>query len=163
MTCQQCQDEASVHLTEAVNGQVREVHLCGACARKAGLVVPEGTQPELPLDQVVQALILTHVGELVGELAQRTCPCCGLKFMEFRTEGQLGCPHDYESFYRGLLPILRRTHGATRHVGKIPRRRPATGTARLKLRAELRRAIALEDYETAARLRDQLRRKDPDA
>src|SRR6266487_2057864 len=66
MTCQKCRDEASVHLTESVNGQVREVHLCGSCARKAGLPL-EGPSPDLGLEAVVQGLILAHVGELVGE------------------------------------------------------------------------------------------------
>jgi protein arginine kinase activator len=165
MTCQRCQDEASVHLTESVDGQLREVHLCGRCARAAGLPLPgAGPPPDLALDAVVQGLIVAHVGELVGELAQRRCPDCGLKFMEFRTGGRLGCPNDYEAFGRGLLPLLRRAHGATRHVGKVPVRRPARaaerGVSRLRLRAQLRDAVAREDYEQAARLRDQLRPKD---
>jgi protein arginine kinase activator len=167
MTCQRCQDEASVHLTESVDGQLREVHLCGRCAREAGVVTAaSGTPPDLGLDAVLQGLIVAHVGELVGELAQCACPDCGLRFMEFRATGRLGCPADYEVFGRGLLPLLRRTHGATRHVGKAPARgaaRPEArgdSTGRLRLRARLRKAIAREDYEEAARLRDQLRPKD---
>jgi protein arginine kinase activator len=161
MTCQKCRDEASIHLTETVAGRRREVHLCAPCARKAGLALPE-EPPLLALDAIIQGLIVAHVGELVGALAQTTCPDCGLKFMGFRTGGRLGCPNDYEVFARGLLPLLLRAHGATRHVGKAPRRRPARG-ARLRLRARLREAVAREDYETAARLRDQLRHKDADA
>jgi protein arginine kinase activator len=158
MTCQKCREEASVHLTEAIDGQVREVHLCGPCARKAGLAL-EGPSPDLGLETVVQTLILAHVGELVGELAQCACPDCGLRYMEFRTGGRLGCPGDYDAFGRGLLPLLRRAHGASRHVGKVPRRRPKA-TDRLHLRAKLRAAIVREDYEEAARLRDRLRPKD---
>jgi protein arginine kinase activator len=161
MTCQKCQDEASIHLTETVNGRRREVHLCTPCARKAGLAPPE-EPPLLALDAILQDLIVAHVGELVGALAQTTCPDCGLKFMQFRTVGRLGCPNDYEVFARGLLPLLLRAHGATRHVGKTPSRRPSP-TSRLRLRAQLRDAVAREDYESAARLRDQLRQKDADA
>lgn len=161
MTCQRCQDEASVHLTETVNGRRREVHLCAECARRAG-VLPTAAQPELPLDKVVQSLIVAHVGELVGELAGLTCPDCGLKFMEYRARGQLGCPNDYNVFARGLSPLLQRAHGATRHVGKVARARPAAAS-RLRLRTRLRDAIAREDYEEAARLRDTLRLKDADA
>jgi len=160
MMCQRCQEEASVHLTETVDGRRRELHLCAPCARKAGLELPE-TPPELALDSVVQGLIVAHVGELVGELADLTCPDCGLKFMEFRARGRLGCPNDYGVFARGLLPLVQRTHGATRHVGKVARRRPAANL-RLRLRTQLREAIAREDYEQAARLRDQLRLKDVD-
>jgi protein arginine kinase activator len=103
------------------------------------------------------------VGELVGDLAQRACPVCGLKYMEYRGEGRLGCPHDYQAFQAGLVPLLRRAHGATRHVGKRPGRSAADHSlARLRLRARLRAAVAREDYEEAARLRDQLRPQDAD-
>ncbi len=162
MTCQRCSDEASVHLTETVDGRPTELHLCVPCARKAGIVLPE-KPPALGLDAVVQGLIVAHVGELVGDLAELACPDCGIKFMEFRAQGRLGCPADYDVFRRGLIPLIFRHHGATRHVGKIPRRsRAGTDRARLRLRAVLRDTIALEDYENAARIRDQLRHKDAD-
>jgi protein arginine kinase activator len=161
MKCQRCQEEASVHLTERIQGRRRELHLCGSCARQAGLALPE-SPPDLALDAVVQHLIVAHVGKLVGELAELACPDCGLKFMEFRADGRLGCPRDYQVFAAGLLPVLQGYHGATRHVGKLARRQEGAG-ARLRLRARLRQAIAREDYEEAARLRDRLRCKDPQA
>ena len=162
MTCQRCHQEAAVHLTETVDGHRRELHLCVPCAREAGLSLP-ASPPKLGLDQVVQGLIVAHVGELVGELAELTCPDCGVRFMEFRTLGRLGCPTDYQVFTKGLLPLLGRSQGATRHVGKSPGRPTvASNRARLRLRSEFRAAIALEDYERAARLRDQLRSKDAD-
>jgi protein arginine kinase activator len=161
MTCQRCEGEATVHLTETVDGRRREVHLCAGCARASG-VLPAETPPLASLDSVVQDLIVAHVGELVGELAGLTCPECGLKFMEYRARGRLGCPNDYNVFARGLLPLLNRAHGATRHVGKVARGRPAAA-ARLRARTRLRDAIAREDYEEAARLRDLLRLKDADA
>jgi len=161
MICQRCQNEASVHLTERVDGRRRELHLCVACARKAGLALPE-TPPDLGLDSVVQGLILKHVGELVGEMAELSCPDCGMRYMDFRVGGRLGCPHDYHVFNRGLLPLLQRFHGATRHVGKQARPRPEAAQ-RLRLRSRLREAVALEDYEEAARLRDRIRLKDQDA
>lgn len=162
MTCQRCSKSATVHLTESVEGEVRELHLCGRCARKLGVPLPK-PNPELALDTVLQGLILAHVGELVGELAERACPLCDLKYMEFRTGGRLGCPHDYQAFDQGLLPLIRRAHGASRHVGKVPKRQPEAPTRLLRLRAELRRAVDREDYEQAVRLRDQIRQKDSDA
>lgn len=163
MTCQRCQHAASVHLTDTVDGRRRELHLCAACAKKAGVLPPESPAP-LALDSVVQELIVSNVGELVGELAGLTCPLCGLKFMEYRAGGRLGCPNDYKVFARGLLPLLGRAHGASRHVGKAAKSRPAAAAIdRLRARVDLRLAIAREDYEEAARLRDQLRLKDADA
>lgn len=161
MTCQRCRDEASVHLTESVNGKIREVHLCASCARESGLTNAQ-PPPGLSLDAVVQTLILTHVGELVGEMAERSCPLCGQKYMEFRAQGRLGCPNDYDVFTPGLPTLLKRAHGATRHVGKRPARRPGGSLDRLRVRAQLREAVIREDYEQAARLRDQLRQKDSD-
>lgn len=164
MTCEKCQEAATVHLTDTVDGSVREVHLCGACARKAGIPTPR-TKLDLSLDTVLDILISAHVGELVGELAQRTCPICDLKFMEYRTGGRLGCPHDYQVFQAGLLPSIARSQTATRHVGKRPRRgsKPAPTERQLRLRSDLRRAIAREDYEDAARLRDLIRPKDSES
>lgn len=162
MTCQRCSEEAAIHLTETVDGRHRELHLCPRCARAAGVVLPKAPPP-LGLDAVVQGLIVAHVGELVGELAELACPDCGLRFMEYRASGRLGCPADYGVFARGLLPLLGRAHTATRHVGKSPRRPTAPADlARLRLRSEFRTAIVREDYEQAASLRDQLRLKDAD-
>ncbi len=160
MRCQRCSKEASVHLIETVDGHRRERHYCASCARKAGLSPPD-PPPNQALEAIVDGLIVAHVGELVGELAEAACPVCGLKFMEFRTGGRLGCPNDYQAFGRGLVPLLRRAHGATRHVGKTPKHRPQRPSL-LRLRAQLRDAVDCEDYELAARLRDQLRQKDAD-
>ena len=159
MKCQSCSNPATVHITTIEKGgQKKIVHLCQACAEQQQLV----KQQELNLPAILQTLIGQHVGQLSDELARLTCPECGIKFMEFRQQGRLGCPHDYEAFDRGLVPILRDAHGASRHVGKAPARR-GVATGRLKLRAHLRDAVAREDYERAAQLRDQLRQEDAEA
>lgn len=162
MTCDHCEAEAAFHHTDVIDGRRQEMHLCLACAKKAGMVLPE-TPPLLPLDAVVQSLIVTHVGELVGELARATCTECGQTYMGFRGQGRLGCPADYQAFSAGLLTLIGQFHGATRHVGKRPRR-PLVDCdrERLRMRNRLRESISLEDYETAAELRDLLRPKDAD-
>lgn len=161
MTCQRCPNQASVHLTETVNGKRQEQHLCAECARESGLALP--AQPiGFGLDKVVEDLILTHVGVLVGELASLRCPECDLGFMQFRADGRLGCPMDYQIFHKGLLPLIAKVQGTTRHVGKVPAREPKPNYERLQIRSRLRAAIALEDFEVAARLRDELRQKDRD-
>ncbi len=127
------------------------------CVRQeAGLVLPD-KQPLLGLDGVLSAFITAHVGELVGETARRACPLCGLEFMEFRAKGRLGCPNDYQTFTSGLAGMFQELQGATRHVGKTPKRGLGQGQLRLRLRAQLRRAVERENYEEAARLRDQIR------
>ena len=144
---------------EIVDGTKQEVHLCSGCAEKHHLIKPA----ELNLPAIIQALIGQHVGQLTDELARLTCPTCGIKYMEFRAEGRLGCPNDYEVFRAGLEPLLQRFHRAAQHKGKSPRRFPAYAalqTELLELRRQLQTAVEAEVYEEAARLRDLLRIKE---
>ena len=159
MKCQSCSNSATVHLTDIVDGHKRELHLCEACAEKQQLLKHQ----ELNLSAILQAVIGQHVGPLTDELTRLTCPACGIKYMEFKAEGRLGCPHDYEVFHVALEPLLERIHRACRHVGKIPRHNLANAalqTDLVELRQKLRRAVEAEAYEDAARLRDLLRQKE---
>lgn len=91
---------------------------------------------------------------------QHECPQCGLKFVEFRNTGRLGCAYDYQEFREELLPLLENIHGETKHCGKTPRRLPQSKQAQnelVQLRNRLKQAISKEDYEEAARLRDHIR------
>ncbi len=160
MKCQSCANPATVHITTIEKGgQKRIAHLCQACAEKQQLV----KQQELNLPAILQTLIGQHVGPLSDELARRTCPECGIKFMEFRQQGRLGCPHDYSVFRDEIEPLLEKIHRSARHVGKSPRRgppAPAEQAELLALRRRLREAVEAEAYEEAARIRDLLRQKD---
>jgi protein arginine kinase activator len=91
-----------------------------------------------------------------------SCPVCGLTWSSFKTTGLMGCPHDYELFEGKLTPLLKRAQeGATDHVGKVPSKRKTQENDRhvtsMRLRRELQKAIDAENYEQAARLRDQLK------
>src|ERR1700722_20445343 len=128
MKCQSCSSPATVHLADiAANGQKKEIHLCEACAEKQQLI---NKKQEINLPAILQSLIGQHVGAQSDELARLTCPACGIKYMEFRAQGRLGCSHDYDAFRVGLEPLLRRIPRATRHVGKSPRHQgPSPGRA----------------------------------
>ena len=159
MKCECCPNPATVHLTDIINGHKKEKHLCQRCAEQQQLI----KQQELNLPAILQTLIGQHVGHLTDELARLTCPACGIKYMEFRAEGRLGCPHDYDVFRAGLEPLLKRIHRAVRHVGKAPRRGPLSGARQaelVELRKQLRAAVEAEAYEEAARLRDLIRQKE---
>jgi protein arginine kinase activator len=159
MKCQHCAERATVHLTDIVKGHKKETHLCQACAEKQKLV----QQQELILPAIVQALLGKEIGPVNDELSRLTCPSCGIKYMEFRAAGRLGCPRDYEVFRTGLEPLLQRIHRSGRHVGKVPRQRqrsPAAEAELLALRKSLREAVDAEQYEEAARFRDLIRQKE---
>ena len=56
--CQFCSNPATVHLTDIVNKQKKELHLCQSCAEKQQLL----KQQELNLPAILQTLIGQHVG-----------------------------------------------------------------------------------------------------
>lgn len=156
MKCQNCGlHPATVHLTDIINKQKRELHLCEACAREQQLL-PGGPAPQLNL----QALVHLIMGQPAGtDPAGLTCPACGLKYAAFRADGRLGCPDDYDAFRAALEPLLERIHRGTRHTGKAPR--AAARRAELAdLREQLRAAVAAERYEDAALIRDRIRAKE---
>jgi protein arginine kinase activator len=157
--CQACDKTATVHLTDIVNGQKREMHLCQACAEKREILKHQ----ELNLSAILQTVIGQHIGPLTDELARLTCPKCGIKYMEFKAGGRLGCPQDYEVFRTALAPLLQRIHRGLRHVGKVPAHavhNAALHAELMDLRQNLRRAVEAEAYEEAARLRDLIRQKE---
>ena len=159
MKCQFCSKPATVHLTNLENNQKKELHLCQGCAESHQLI----KQKELNLPAILQTLIGQHVGPLTDELARLACPACGIRYMEFRAAGRLGCPHDYSVFRAGLEPLLQRIHRACRHAGKRPRRGAASPERQaelVELHRRLRAAVEAEAYEEAARIRDILREKE---
>ena len=158
MKCKFCENPATVHLTDIINKKKRELHLCEACARQHDLI-PEPSQ-ELNIPALLQFLISQSPGELTARDANNdACPQCGLKYAQFRAQGRLGCPEDYEVFRAVLEPLLEKIHRHTKHTGKTPARfRDRQVEARKQeLQGHLQDAIREERYEEAARLRDLIR------
>jgi protein arginine kinase activator len=155
MKCQKCTKAATLHITEVLGEeQVEELHLCEECAHKY-LYEPQMQKPGVkpappPGEELEEPAVLN-----------RECQVCGIKFVDFRNSGRLGCPHDYQEFREELTPLLENIHGETRHCGKTPRRLPQskqTQSELIQLRKQLLSAVNKEAYEEAARLRDSIRR-----
>lgn len=162
MKCQFCASPATVHLTTLTGTKSKKVvHLCEACAKKHQVV--SEPKPDLNIPAIVHLLLGSQLDQASEELARLTCAQCGIKYMEFRGEGRLGCPHDYEVFRSGLEPILRRVHRAVHHAGKAPPHRQQNQRRQselLGLHHRLRLAIEAESYEEAAQVRDLIRQKE---
>src|SRR5207247_302199 len=119
MKCQKCHNAATLHITEVLgDDQFEELHLCEQCANKY-LYEP---QQKAALQKAVSPDAAAEMEE--GPFNQHECPFCGIKFVEFRNTGRLGCPNDYNEFREELTPLLENIHGETRHCGKTPRRQP---------------------------------------
>jgi len=160
MQCQICnKNEATIHLTEISEGVRTEMHVCEHCAQEQGIAV----KSNMPINELLSSLLAVQPAddELAGDSEQNlTCPNCGFTLDQFRKEGVLGCPHDYEVFEKSLLPLIEKAHdGKTSHCGKLPSKTPRDTRRQielLNLRGRLETAVSNEDYELAAKLRDQI-------
>jgi protein arginine kinase activator len=154
MKCQKCTKQATLHITEVINeDQFEDLHLCEECANKYLY------EPQQKGSKSAVAAAGDESDE-ISALNQRECPNCGIKFVEFRNSGRLGCPHDYQEFRDELTTLLENIHGETRHCGKSPRRMPRSKqdhSELIQLRKQLHQAVTKEAYEEAARLRDKIR------
>lgn len=155
MLCQQCKKRtATVHLTDLVQGEKRERHLCEECAGQEGVAVKQ----HVSINDVLNSFLASQSG--VQELAKVRCPDCGMSFVEFRSQGLLGCPKDYDVFGEALETLITRAQdGNTHHTGKSPGQMVQIDPVqqeRHRLQRELREAVEAEDYERAAGLRDQI-------
>jgi protein arginine kinase activator len=161
LKCDNCNKQATVHLTEIKNGKKIEKHLCEQCAAQSeGL----STKTHMPINELLTNFVMAHSGLQGKQQEGLSCEHCGTAWGEFRQSGLLGCEHDYVAFEKEMTPLLQRAHeGSGHHVGKVPTRRGGTGVPvkkavdLSKLRKELGRAVEAEDYERAAKLRDQIR------
>jgi len=137
-----------------MGGEPRERHLCDACAEQEGITL----KPHAGITSMLEKLVEHSMK--VEEIARLKCPECGVTFAEFRNTGLLGCPHDYVAFEKLLSPLLERAHdGGAEHVGKSPGEADSgskTRTVLAQLKRDLQRAIEAEEYELAAKLRDQM-------
>jgi len=159
MLCDGCgKNPATVHLTEIVSDQMNELHLCEECARKKSQDVGQN----FGLGDLLGGMADINKNEKDKESASVKCPNCGLTYADFKKIGRLGCGDCYNAFKKYLAPLLKRIHGSSQHVGKSPILAKKTLGSKKKidiqeLRDKLQRAVEQEQFEEAARLRDQIK------
>lgn len=155
MKCDLCNKEAVVHLTQVINGEMKEIHLCEEHAVAQGIDIDS----PISITDILMGLGPQGKSSPPGDLSF-ACPRCGLTRDEFRKSGRLGCPVCYETFMAELTMAVKAMHHSVQHVGKIPAREGVQTRIKsqiARLQKELDDAVAREDYEQAARLRDQIR------
>lgn len=169
MLCEECgKRPATIHLKRVVNEKATEAHLCHECAHNKG-ELGFMNEPSFTFHNLLAGLFdpeTVVTGTPVPKHSAR-CQSCGLSFADFRRLGHLGCNECYNTFDRQLEPLLRRIHGNTRHTGKVPQSGEHQAIQQRRkleeLRSQLREAVASEAYETAAALRDEIRRLEESA
>jgi protein arginine kinase activator len=133
---------------------MQKVNLCDACSKEKGVQDPTG---------FALADLLLGIGaaeEIEKGSTSQKCPVCGYTQADFKKTGRLGCSSCYLTFLEGLSTLLKAMHKGTEHVGKLPQRahRTLELTDRMRTLTEsLQKAVAEENYEDAATLRDQIK------
>ncbi len=166
--CQICGKRATMFLTQIVNSQMTELCLCEECAKERGLFDPRALTfaekffPEELRERVER--IVRELSSAPGEEEETSqpddvisqCPTCHFSLSDYIRTDRFGCPDCYSVFAREL-----EHGGATSADGleESPKEGDAAPQApsRESLERRLREAVAREDYETAAKLRDQIK------
>lgn len=169
MICQGCGNkEATTHIKTVVNGVLTQYHLCEECAREKGYGNLFGNW-SFGFENMLGGLMGTGAKTAVPSHDVPRCPKCGCSFEEISESGKLGCADCYRTFRSRLIPVLQRIHGTARHKGKVPggsalrltdantKIMPVTESPLEEKQRLLKAAVAEQDFETAAILRDEIK------
>lgn len=155
MLCDICgEKEAVVKVQRTWGRQQDELSLCDACAAELG-IDPDSTMPTPSVEELVSGAFNTDP-EAEDELR---CDGCGRLYRDIRRTGEVGCAQCYAVFEGPIRSILERRPSPAQHSGKYPERLLVYKrffVDRERLRRRLEAAISAEEYEQAARLRDEL-------
>ncbi len=155
MLCQKCQkNSANVNIVKNINGTILELHLCSDCAAAEKLQFPA-----FPTDELFSAFFKGFTSR--PEAEELRCAGCGMTYRELKNHGKFGCSDCFQSFSGYLDGMLKSIHGNAVHTGKLPKKAAVSlqkKRALKELKEQLRKAIESEHFESAAQLRDQIRR-----
>ncbi len=164
MICEECNtNEARFAVTMNINGETCVRHLCPSCMQAMNSSLRGGNVAGV-LAAILSAITSgerrfgteEQPEEAVPDI---TCPKCGTSYASFHRSGRLGCPGCYVAFREQLQPMLQQIHGRVQHAGRLPLENAEAQRSRSRqeeLTRLMQQAVALEDFETAAQLRDQI-------
>lgn len=158
MLCQRChKNPATVRYAEVVDGKSVHQDLCAECLSRCkqdlssvftlGTAKPAVRAAAAPPQRTVRR-------------TRRICPACGISLDRVAETAQVGCPSCYTEFGQEIESILEGLHRSLRHQGKAPRLDNSLARVYSDLQTKrvlLRSVLRAEDYEQAARLRDEIR------
>lgn len=168
MICQHCKkapatvrvDDVKAFEHHGAEGNEVEQHLlCEACAQS--LQLPTLGVPQHAKDEVWKLLQKSAASarERKSTKPVPTCGGCGMTLEQLRRKGRIGCEECYSSFSQYLEGLLERMHGSSEHRGRTPGVDPAEARRKREIeeaRVALEEAVAAEEFERAAELRDRL-------
>ena len=157
MICGICKEkQATVHLTQIAGDKMQKVDLCEQCAKDKGVNDPAG----FSLADLLIGLGASQDLEQLPGGANLKCPHCGFTQADFKKAGRLGCAECYFTFAEGLGGLLKSMHKGVKHIGKVPQHLQQSRDLAEKLKSlqrKLDKAVADEDFEQAAVVRDEIK------
>ncbi len=161
MLCESCnKNQATLHFTKIINGEVEEKHLCDICAKSKD---DFDFDFPFPFHKLFTGLLEFSGKDQIEEMNFKkiNCPRCGLDYKKFLESGKFGCSKCYEVFPEEIGVLLRDIHGHSTHVGKVPARAEDSIFKKREvesLKKELEENIKIENFEKAAILRDEIKK-----
>lgn len=142
MLCDIChKNEANIVFQVFQNGRMTTHPVCAECAMKA--------QKEFlrALEMLGGGAQRQAAAEKPADMPRRLCPHCGTAVDQINESTVLGCPRCYEAAERQVGALLQGTQAVQEKKNSVSE----------NMAHRLREALASEDYEQAARLRDMIR------
>lgn len=166
MLCENCKErEATIHFTGIVNGNMQKHHLCRECA--AQMELTDYVSNEIPFVKLLTGMFAagqSGTDECQGNslLHYVRCPKCKMTYEEFTKVGKFGCAECIGVFEPLIGDNMKKLHGSDRHTGKKYKKEKEqekqTRQNIKTLRMKLEEAVMLENFEAAAKYRDEIRK-----
>ncbi len=146
-------------MTKIVNGHKEEYHLCSVCAQDSAEYQNIKNNMNFGIGDFLTGMFTGGKNSAISEPATDVCPTCKMPYNDFLKRGKLGCGDCYTAFAGKIKRPLRQIHGAAEHMGKVPKRGGGELLISRKISAleeELSVAVQKQDFERAAKLRDEI-------
>jgi protein arginine kinase activator len=162
MKCENCKkNDATIHFTQVKDGKIVSYNLCQECAEKFGMKTAKFDSKQQPaFTPDAKSEVLSELLQSKGPDDNDKCPACHSTLEDIKTNGRLGCGQCYFTFENQIDVLLRRIQASSFHVGrrtsKLDDRVYNDQVTIRKLKKKLSDAVKKEDYEEAARLRDEI-------
>lgn len=162
MLCQKCHKKiATVRYAEVIDGHVTEIHLCSDCLIEVQKN-PKGfnfasTEPQVQVKERRE-----DTESITKKTKTKTlCSVCGTQINYIHEKNKVGCFTCFKSFGPEIESVLEVIQGGSSHIGKKLHYANDEERVRAQIlldtkKALIRQAIKSEDYESAAKLRDEI-------
>lgn len=177
MKCQNCgENEANIYYTQIINGVKKEINICEKCAQQLGLEQMDYSMP-IGFSNFFGEFLFDNNSDILKDYLPKQAQCnkCGMTLEEFSEIGKFGCENCYEVFHNQINQLLKNIYGTDTHIGRkmiTNSNQTKTEDEKLKtnlkpegniseidkLKQKLKQAIQVENYEEAAKTRDEIKK-----